>query len=365
VSLKRHEAAALGSDGCAYDALLDEYEPGARSQNVALLFDALRRELVPLVTAILGSSRRPDASLLQGQYPLDLQRTFGEAVATAIGFNFQAGRLDTATHPFSVGIGPGDCRLTTRYDEHDFSEATFTILHETGHGLYEQGLDPTHQGTPMGDAVSLGVHEAQARLWENSVGRSRAFWQHFFPLAQRTFPDPLSGVATDDFYFAMNRVEPTLIRVSADEVTYNLHILVRFELEQALISGDLIVADLPAAWDEAYHRYLGLSPANDGEGCLQDGHWASGLVGYFPTYTLGNVFAAQLFEAARAALGDLDDSFARGDFAGLLGWLREKVHRQGSRYPAAGLIEYATGSPPHHGPLLAALRQRYSKLYGL
>jgi carboxypeptidase Taq len=364
VHLKRCEAQALGGPGL-YDALLEEYEPGITAAQVTDLLDALRRELVPLVQAIAGSRRRPDATLLCRDYPVEQQKSFGAAAAAALGFDFRRGRLDDAAHPFCAGLGPADCRLTARYQDQDFREGFFTILHETGHGLYEQGLDAAHWGTPMGEAASLGLHEAQSRLYENLVGRSRAFWQHFFPLAQRAFPEALGEVSLDDFHFAVSAVQPSLVRVSADETTYNLHILVRFELERALLSGDLPVADLPAAWSEACRRHLGLLPADDAEGCLQDGHWAAGLVGYFPTYTLGNVFAAQLFARANADLGGLELPFARGDFSGLLHWLRERVHAQGQRYPAARLVEFATGSPPDPGPLVRSLRARYGELYGL
>jgi carboxypeptidase Taq len=365
LALKRHEAEALGDGATPYDALLEEYEPGARSDDLARLFDDLRRELVPLVTALTYSGHRPRVALLEREYPVDRQRFLCEAVAAAVGFDFQGGRLDPTTHPFFSSIGPGDCRITTRYNAYHFSDAFFGTLHETGHGLYEQGLDARHQGTPLGDAPSLGMHESQARLWENTVGRGRAFWQHFFPRARQVFHEALADVGPDEFHFAVNNVEPTLIRVGADEVTYNLHILIRFELEQALLSGDLPVADLPGAWNDAYRHYLGITPGDDAEGCLQDGHWASGLIGYFPTYTLGNVFAAQLFARAERDLSCLDQAFGRGDFSGLLGWLREKVHQQGGRYPAARLVERATGSPPDPRPLLESLRRKYGALYGL
>jgi carboxypeptidase Taq len=363
-TLKRHEAECLGATDAPYDALLDEYEPGAKSRDIAALFAALRRELVPLVAAIADSGRRPNLAVLHGEFPIDRQGTFGEDVAAAVGFDFEGGRLDTTPHPFCTGIGPGDCRIATRFNVHNFSEAFFGILHEVGHGLYEQGLDPGHYGTPMGDAVSLGVHESQSRLWENAVGRSRPFWEHFLPLARRAFPGPLRDVGLDEFHFAVNHVEPSLNRVQADEVTYNLHILVRFELEQALLAGDLAVADIPGAWNEKYCQYLGLTPPNDAEGCLQDIHWSAGLIGYFPTYTLGNLFAAQLFARAEEELGGLDAAFARGEFAGLLGWLREKVHRHGHRFSSAQLIEHVTGSPPDYRPLVQALGRKYGPLYG-
>jgi carboxypeptidase Taq len=365
VALKRREAEALGYEAVPYDALLDEYEPGATSEAIARLFGALRGELVPLANALTHAPRRPDAGVLHRAYPVERQRAFGEAVAAAIGFDFERGRLDITTHPFFSSIGPGDCRLTARYSADNFSDAFFGILHEAGHGLYEQGLDPAHHGTPLGEAPSLGLHEAQARLWENTVGRSRPFWVHFFPQARRAFPDALRDVTLDDFHFAVNNVEPSSNRVRADEVTYNLHILVRFELERALLSGDLKAVDVPGAWNELYRHYLGVTPKDDAEGCLQDGHWGAGQIGYFPTYTLGNLFGAQLFERAAEDLGDLSEPFARGAFGGLLGWLREKVYRQGHRYPAAELIEQVTGSPPDPRPLVRALRRKYGELYGL
>jgi carboxypeptidase Taq len=331
------------------------------------LFDALRQALVPLVEAILGSRVRPNPEVVRQAdgYPLDRQQIFGETVAAAIGFDFQCGRLDTTAHPFCSGIGPGDCRITTRYRPDDFSDALFGILHETGHGLYDQGLEAEHFGTPMGEAVSLGIHESQSRLWENAVGRSRPFWSYFLPLAQRFFPGALAGTALDDFVFTINAVEPSLIRVQADEVTYNLHVLLRFELEQALLMGDLPAGDVPGAWNEAMHRLLGVTPPDDAQGCLQDIHWSAGLLGYFPTYTLGNIYAAQLFARAGADLGDLNAAFARGEFAELLGWLRAKVHRQGRRYHSARLIEQATGAPPDPRPLIDALRSKYGTLYQL
>ncbi len=363
--LKRQEAACLSRGGDVYDALLDEYEPGARGADLKTLFEDLRADLVPLVAAIAGSDQGPKASSLVGDYPVDRQQVFGEMVAAAVGFDFEKGRLDTTAHPFCTGIGPGDTRITTRFDPRDFSGAFFGVLHEVGHGLYEQGLDPAHHGTPMGEAVSLGVHESQSRLWENAVGRSRSFWEHWLPVARRVFREPLHAVGLDDFHAAINRVEPTLIRVEADEVTYNLHILIRFELEQALIGGALAVEDVPEAWTAKYREYLGITPPDDARGCLQDIHWAAGLIGYFPTYTLGNLYAAQLYDKADADLGGLERSFTRGDFAGLLAWLREKIHRDGQRYRAADLVRRATGTGLDHRPLIRSLRCKYGRIYGI
>ncbi len=365
VHLKRQEAACLGTGPGDYDALLDDYEPGAKAADLAVLFGALRAELVPLIRDIAGASRRPDASVLDRDYPIDRQRVLCETVAAAVGYDFRRGRLDVAEHPFCTDMGPGDCRITTRYDARDATDGFFSVLHEVGHGLYEQGLDASHHGTPMGESVSLGVHESQSRLWENAVGRSRWFWEWAYPLTRRVFHDALADTALDTFHFAINRVEPSLIRVQADEVTYNLHIIVRFELEHALLGGDLPVGDLPGAWTEKYQETLGVTPANDAEGCLQDIHWSAGLFGYFPTYTLGNVFAAQLFDAAQLAMPDLPRALARGEFEGLLGWLRTNVHHQGKRYRSADLIRHVTGGAPDHRPLVAMLRSKYGALYGV
>jgi carboxypeptidase Taq len=365
VRLKQREAQSLSLTSDPYDALLDGYEPGARGADLVVLFDALRRELVPLLNAIVYGRRRPDLTFLRRHCPIDRQRTFGEVVAATVGFDFRRGRLDTTTHPFFSTIGPGDCRLTTRFAADNFRDGLFGILHEVGHGLYEQGLPAEHRGTPLGEVSSLGLHESQSRLWENAVGRSLPFWRHFFPAAQAAFPEALADATLDDFHFAINAVEPSLIRVGSDEVTYNLHIVIRFELERALLAGDLRPADLPGAWNEAYWHHLGVVPRDDAEGCLQDGHWAAGMFGYFPTYTLGNILAAQLIARAWQELGDLDAAFARGDFGGLLGWLRVNVYQAGGRYAARRLIERVTGSPPDHRPLIAGLRSKYGALYAI
>ncbi|MEO2033786.1 MAG: carboxypeptidase M32 [Planctomycetaceae bacterium] len=365
IRLKRDEAAAVGfaAGGVAYDALLDEYEPECTSREVATVFGRLREKLVPLLDAIKGCERRPDESILTREYPVEQQEQFGRLAAQAIGFDFDAGRLDVAAHPFCSGTGPGDCRLTTRYDSQFFSGSFFGTLHESGHGLYEQGLPAQTFGTPLGTAVSLGIHESQSRLWENIVGRGRPFWQYFFPKAQEFFPSSLGQTTLDEFVFAVNAVKPSLIRVEADEVTYNLHIMLRFDLERDLIAGDLTVDDLPAAWNERFTRDFGIMPDTDAVGCLQDIHWGAGLFGYFPTYTLGNMYAAQFFAAARTQLGDLNAQFARGEFSPLLGWLRENIHQQGQRLPAGRLVEIVTGEPLSDEPLIQHLSQRFLPLY--
>jgi carboxypeptidase Taq len=365
VALKRQEAAAVGYKTVPYDALLDEYEPGATAAEITRLFAALREDLVPLIAAIKASGRRPRRDVLERDYPVDRQRVFGEAAAAAIGFDFAAGRLDVTTHPFCSGIGPGDCRITTRYNPRFFNEAFFGVLHESGHAIYEQGLDPAHYGTPLGSFASLGIHESQSRLWENQVGRGRPFWEHFFPRARQVFHEALYDVALDDFFFAINDVQPSFIRVEADEATYNLHIILRFELEQAILSGDLQPIDVPGAWNEKFKKSFGLTVPSDAQGCLQDIHWSMGGLGYFPTYTLGNLYAAQFMEQARTDLPGLEDDFRRGEFDRLKGWLNEKIHRPGQRYRAGQLCERVTGRPLSHQPLLAYLRGKYGPLYRL
>jgi len=365
VTLLRQKAQAIGYKTVPYDALLDEYEPGATTGEITTLFAALRADLVPLVSAIAASGRRPPRNLLERDYPIEQQKQFGQAAAAAIGFDFDAGRLDVTTHPFCSGIGPGDCRITTRYNPRHFNESFFGILHEAGHGIYEQGLPAEHYGTPLGTFASLGIHESQSRLWENQVGRSRLFWEYFYPLTQQKFPAALGEVALDDFLFAINDVQPSFIRVEADEATYNMHIILRFELEQALVSGDLKPADVPGAWNEKFTQFFGLTPPTHAQGCLQDIHWRMGGIGYFPTYTLGNLYAAQFMEQARHDLPALDDDFRAGRFGGLKSWLNDKIHRAGQRYRAGELCQRVTGRPLSHQPLMTYLRGKYGPLYAL
>ena len=365
VELKKQQAAALGYSTTPYEPLLDDYEPGETTANVERVLTELRSALVPLVQAIGASQTRPDVTILSRKYPIPAQEAFGKFAATQIGFDFQAGRLDVTDHPFCAGIGPGDVRLTTRYDEHAFSDGFFSILHEAGHGIYDQGLPRDVFGLPTGEYVSLGIHESQSRMWENQVGRSRAFWEYFFPRAQETFPQALANVSLDDFHAAINDSRPSLIRVEADEVTYNLHILIRFELEKSLIEGDLKVADLPAAWGEKYQDYLGIPSPTDTDGVLQDVHWSAGLFGYFPTYTLGNLYAAQFFAQAKLDLGNLDEQFRRGEFGDLREWLRNNIHAHGRRYSPAQLAERITGMPLSHVPLMEYLTSKYGEFYGI
>lgn len=357
--LARQEAAAIGYSDSMYDALLDEYEPGATTREVSALFNGLREALAPMVRSLSASRKKQRTAVLRREFPIDRQKILAQAVAAALGFDLEGGRLDIAAHPFCIALGPGDTRLTLRYDAHNFSDGFFAMLHEVGHGLYDQGLDHTRYGTPMGDPASLGMHESQSRLWENFVGRSMPFWKHFYPRLRSVFPEALGSTSVDTFHRAINAVGPSLDRSMSDEVTYNLHIFIRFDLERELLEGSLTAAELPEAWRSAYRNELGVEPANDVEGCLQDGHWSQALIGYFPTYTLGNIYAAQLYAAARTQHPGMDDAFARGDFSMLLHWLRENVYKHGQRYRAAELVQRATGSAPDPQPLIDHLKSRY------
>lgn len=366
VELKREEADAQGSaSGIRYDALLEDYEPGATVEQLNAVFSPLREHLVELVSAIRDSGIQPDISILERQYPVDVQKSLSIEAAKMIGFNFDAGRLDIAAHPFCSGIGPGDCRLTTRYNEHHFSGALFGTLHEAGHGIYEQGLPTEAFGLGAGDSCSLGIHESQSRMWENLVGRSHAFWEFFYPHTQQSFPAALRDVTLEQFYQAINDVRPSWIRVEADEVTYNLHIMLRFEIEQELISGNVAAKDVPEVWNDAFTRYFGMTPTSASQGCLQDVHWSAGLFGYFPTYSLGNMYASQFFEKANSDLGDLHAMFRQGEFQPLKDWLRTNIHTQGRRYSAPKLVEVVTGQPLSSEPLLRHLKSKFGAIYQL
>jgi len=357
VALKREEGACLAPEGgTAYDGLLSDYEPQMRTAEWTALFDELERELPGLVGAIVEKQapvrQRLDAIRgLRGPFPGKDQMEVCRRLSTVLGFDFGRGRLDLSAHPFTETIHLGDSRITTRIDEAELSGSVFSTLHETGHALYEQGLPRELSGTPLGSYGSMSVHESQSRLWENLVGRSDGFWQENWSLLRDAFP-ALSSVRLEDWVAHSRRVAPTLVRTESDEATYNLHILVRFRLEKALVSGDLAVADLPGAWNDSYRAIVGVVPSHDGEGVLQDVHWSAGLVGYFPTYTLGNLLSAQLYRAAT-------DQGATADRAALLSWLREKIHVRARHLETVDLIREATGKAPSAADFLAHLRERY------
>ena len=365
IALKREQAEALGYENEPYDALLDNYEQGETVSDLEPIFEQLVTALVKLLHRIQSSSRCRDSSSIEGRrYPIVDQEAFGKDVARRIGYDMEAGRLDVSAHPFTTGIGPGDVRITTRYKIDSFTEAFFGVIHEAGHAMYHQGLPMEHWGTPICRPVSLGLNESQARTWENLIARSEAFWNYFYPQAQARFPS-LREVSREDFYFSINLVTPSLIRTEADEVTYNIHVLLRFELEVMLTRGELEVEDLPDAWNMKMQKYIGLVPPTHKDGVMQDIHWSSGAIGYFPTYTLGNLYAAQFLKRAEQDLGDLNSSMAGGDFTPLLLWFREKIHSQGCRYLPRVLVQTVTGEDLNPMYLINYLERKYSEIYKL
>ena len=351
--------------GEPYDALMDVYEPGATASEIEAVFTPLRQRLSRLIADVSRSRNKPDGAIHQRKVPKDQQFAFCKFVAQAIGFDFDKGRLDVSAHPFCEGLGPGDCRLTTRFHEDNAMEALSSTMHEAGHGIYEQNLREDAFGTPLGSSVSLGIHESQSRGWENIVGRSRAFCEWVLPHAKRLMPEAFGDQTAESLYRAQNIVQPSYIRVEADEATYNLHIMLRFELERAMIRGDLDVRDIPREWNRRFEDYLGIQVDKDSNGCLQDVHWSCGLMGYFPTYTLGNLYACQFFETAREQLGDLDAMFCQGEFQPLRKWLTEKIHQHGRRYSAAELCQRITGKNLSADPLLRHLEGKLRPIYGV
>ena len=348
-----------------YDPLIDHAEDGMTVATVRSLFAELRAGLVPLIDAI---QHRPqlDDRCLTGNFPEAAQRAFGEKVARGFGYDFERGRQDKTAHPFMIKLGLGDVRITTRYREDDISDGLFSTMHETGHAMYEQGIADALDGTPLFGGTTNGVHESQSRLWENLVGRSRAFWRHWYAPLQQTFPDALRGVDADTFYRAINKVAPSLIRTDADEVTYNLHVMLRFELELALLEGTLAVADLPDAWRSRIRDDLGVEPPDDRDGALQDVHWYGGVVGgAFQSYTLGNIMSAQFFAAAHRDIPDLDEQIGAAQFGPLRGWLTDRIYRHGRKFTAPEIVERATGEPQSIAPYLAYLNKKYGELYDL
>jgi len=361
LELAQREAAYLGFGDAPYDYMIDRHDPGMTAATTEKLFDELKKELVPLVRRISGSPIKAKPELLKG-FSVDEQALFLREVTERVGFDYRRGRIDKSLHPFCSGTG-ADVRMTTRFDPENPLDSLYSSIHETGHGLYEQGLRADQHHTALGQAVGMGVHESQSRLWENQVARSHGFWKFFEPKLRERFPAQLRGVTSDELYLAINAVAPTLIRVDADEVTYNLHIVLRFELEKKLFAGTLAVADLPAAWNAASRELLGLEPANDREGVLQDVHWSDGAFGYFPSYCIGNMMAAQLWYHVLSLRPQLEDDFARGNFEWLLNWLHEAIHAQGKRYDTLALVARATGEPLSPKHLIRYLKERYGPLY--
>jgi carboxypeptidase Taq len=391
MELQRRKAECLGvpKGGEMYDALLDIYEPGATAKMIEGTFTPLRKELTALVAAVAektsGKSNdgkkhkkvKIDTSCLEVKVDPALQHAFGHTVLEAMGFDLKAGRLDTTTHPFCSGFGPGDTRLTTRYRDEKFTDALYGTMHEGGHGLYEQGLPKIAElkdgkvvreslyGQPLAESISLGIHESQSRMWENMVGRSKHFWKWALPILQKKWGKKFKKFTADDFYAATNTVTPSLIRVEADEGTYNMHVMVRFEIERGILSGDVKIKDVPAMWNAKYKEYLGVDVPDDRCGCLQDVHWSFGLIGYFPTYTLGNLYAAQFWEKINADMPDLHKQIAKGKMLELREWLRTNIHQHGKRHRAGELCEKITGKPLAADALLRHLRSKAEAVYGI
>ncbi len=365
VEMRRQYAEFFAPYDHIYDPLLDGFEPGMKTATVQALFAGLRREQVALLHAILERPQVDDAFLYR-PFPVARQKTFVREVLEHMGFDFQRGRLDESAHPFTTGFSVDDVRLTTRYKETDFfGQAFYSSLHEMGHGLYGQGVDPRYEETPLAGGASLGVHESQSRLWENLVGRSRSYLQWLLPRLRDAFPGVLDDVDLDAFYRGVNKVQPSLIRTEADEVTYNLHIMLRMDLEIALLEGRVDVDDLPEVWNRRMEEDLGVRPKDDAEGVLQDIHWAMGALGYFPTYALGNVMSAQIWQALRRDIPDVEAQMQAGRFADLLAWLREHIHRYGRKFEPLEVLQKATGQELQSQPYLDYLRSKYGEIYGL
>jgi len=365
LALKREEAGYLDGEH-PYDAMLDRYDPGASTQLLRVMFDELKAGILPLVRAVSTRLGEDRAAPLRGGFDETAQEAFGREVISRFGYDWSRGRQDRAVHPFCINFGdPDDVRITTRFDPKRLPVGLFATSHEAGHALYEQGVDPSYSRTPLAGGVSMSVHESQSRLWENLVARSRPFWSFFHEGLQKAFPDVLGEVDLETIYRAVNAVRPSEIRTEADELTYDLHVLLRFELELALFEDDLAVVDLPEAWNTRMEEYLGIVPENDALGVLQDAHWAIGYFGYFPSYTVGNVLSVQLFEAAVEKRPEILPQMERGEFGALLGWLRENVHRHGKKYEPDDLISHATGRPPNTAPYLRYLESKFGELYDL
>lgn len=365
VALAQEMADLYGYDDEKYDPLLDKFEHGMKTADVRAIFDAVKSELKPLLTAVTERAHAINDHFLHQPFPVAQQQEFARYAATAVGYDFSRGHLGTVVHPFATSFSRDDARITTRWHPDFLNAGLFGTLHESGHAMYEQGTAPDLARTPLARGTSSGIHESQSRMMENIVGRSRGFWQAHYPRLQTLFPAQLAGVTADDFYRAVNKVQPTFIRVEADELTYNFHIILRFELEQAMLNGELAAADLPAAWREKMQELLGVTPPTDAEGCLQDVHWTRPSFGYFPTYALGNLYAAQLYEAATQQNPAIRDDMAQGNPASLVVWLRENVHRHGRKYTPGELIRQATGQPLSHKPFLRYVSAKFGELYGL
>lgn len=363
VELKKQECEILGYEEHPYDALLNQYEPGSTTKKLHTLFEGVKNELVPFFKKIMEKPK-PDDSFLKKHYDKDKQWKYGLDVLKQMNFDFNAGRQDISTHPFTTNFNSKDVRVTTRINENDFREMTWSCIHEGGHALYEQGLNQGEYGLPSGEYLSLAIHESQSRLWENNVGRSLNFWKYNYPLVQNIFPENLKNISSEQFYKAINIVEPSLIRTNADELTYHFHVMIRFEIEVNLLKGSVKVSDLPAIWNQAYKDYLGLDVPDEARGVLQDIHWSHGSFGYFPTYSQGSFYSAQFFNQALKEIPQLENEIAKGNLKPLLQWLREKVHKHGKTYKAHELCKMITGEELNFQHFMHYVKNKYTENYG-
>ncbi len=365
IELKRRYVECFAPYDHVYDPLLDDFERGMKTVEVKTIFDALKKDLIPLIAQIRERADTVSDACLHGHFPIEKQREFALSILERFGFRSDSWRLDPTVHPFATNSGITDIRITTRYYEDFINPSLFGAMHECGHGLYENGVDPALERTLLARGASSSLHESQSRMWENLVGRSRAFWKFFYPKLQATFPAQFQNVELETFYRAINRVQPSFIRVEADEATYGLHIIIRFELEQEIMEGTLALKDVPEAWNARMKQYLGVDVPNDAQGCLQDIHWSGGMLGYFPTYQLGNIIAAQIWEKVLADIPDLYAQFERGEFMPLREWLREKLHRHGRKFTPKETIQRVVGGPIDVAPYIRYLKSKFGEIYEL
>ena len=365
LELKQEWAQCVSPDLKSYDANIDLFERGTTMDMITPIFERLKQELIPLIHAIQEHSYQPDTAFLQGKFALDKQEALARKISQDIGFNFEQGRMDVSVHPFCGGSHPTDVRITTRYKDSNFVESLYAVIHETGHALYEQGRPHELGDLPASESLTMGIHESQSLFWERMIAQSKPFCQHYFETIRAAFPDNLKSATVDSFYRAINTCKPDFIRVEADEVTYPLHIILRYEIEKGLFDGSMQVDDLPHIWNELMQKYLGIQPPNDRLGVLQDSHWSGGAFGYFPSYTLGAMYACQFYQTLLSEQPDPERNIARGNFAPIKNWLNEKIHRQGRLYSPQELVQRVTGEALNPDYFVDYLKRKYSEVYNL
>lgn len=363
ITLKKKEAELVGYEHSPYDALLDYHEPGMTVRKTEEVLNELKKFLVPFIAKIKNSKIKIKPETIKGKFPIEKQAAFNKKIAQKIGFDFESGRIDQSAHPFSTSFHPSDARITTRYDENNIMYSVGSTIHETGHALYEQGLPANHFGDPLAESVSYGIHESQSRLWENIIGKSFNFWKYFYPALKKDFSKPFKNIPLRQFYETINCVRPSLIRTDADEATYNLHIILRFEIEKEIMENKINAKYLPQIWNQKMEDYLGISPSNERVGVLQDVHWSMGGIGYFPTYSLGNLYAAQFYGKMSDDIGDIERQISLGRFDDIKNWLRKNIHSAGKTYTAGELVKKVTGEELNSRYFSEYLEKKYGEIY--